>query len=82
MDPEGFYAMLDEQNGRCRICGQSIEGTDEKGKLLAHIDHDHDTGRVRGLLCQGCNTGLGMFKDSIRNLASAIVYLEEFGKTF
>lgn len=45
-------------------------------KDTVHVDHDHLTGRVRGLLCQECNTGLGKFRDSIPYLESAIQYLK------
>lgn len=51
----------------CAICGNDK-------KLF--IDHDHETGKVRGLLCNYCNTGLGMFFENTKSLASAIVYLE------
>lgn len=67
-------ALLDKQDGRCAICHVEMD--------TPCIDHDHETGKVRGLLCQTCNTGLGMFRDSVRNLASAIVYLQDSGKTF
>lgn len=53
--------------GGCAICGR----TDRK----LHIDHCHTTGRVRGLLCSGCNTALGKFRDSERILLSAVEYL-------
>jgi len=69
-----FYELFDKQDGRCAICHVEMD--------KPCVDHDHKTGRVRGLLCTQCNTGLGMFKDSIRNLASAIVYLEDNGATF
>lgn len=66
--------MFYEQRGRCAICQVPfIEGT-------YHIDHDHSTSRVRGLLCTRCNSGLGFFKDSISNLSGAIRYLEAHGK--
>ena len=77
-----FDVLLDEQNGRCAICTRNIRGLAPDGRALAHVDHDHVTGKNRKLLCGNCNVGLGMFKDSIRNLASAIVYLEDHGKRF
>lgn len=43
-----------------------------------HTDHCHKTGKVRGILCNGCNTGLGQFKDKITSLQSAISYLERY----
>ena len=61
--------MLDEQNGQCAICGHSLI-------LRFDVDHDHETKRVRGLLCPNCNLGLGYFKDSIKNLEAAIAYLK------
>lgn len=63
-------AMAGSQGGRCAICG----GADPK-----HIDHDHVTGRVRGLLCGPCNMGLGLFKDDPNRLLSAIRYLADSG---
>lgn len=64
-----YDAMVKAQNGVCAICCQTSY------KNL-HVDHDHDTGRVRGLLCSPCNTSLGGFRDSIENLKRAIKYLE------
>lgn len=57
--------------GRCEICG-SEQGP--KRKLA--IDHDHETGHVRGLLCRQCNLGLGAFQDRILLLLSAVEYLQ------
>ena len=54
---------------RCDICARKI-----KGRTI-HIDHCHSTGIVRGLLCQRCNTALGMFGDSTFMLGRAIAYL-------
>lgn len=54
----------------CDICGREVSG---RGR---HVDHDHETGEVRGVLCLNCNLALGHFNDSIENLARAIEYLE------
>lgn len=60
------------QSERCAICK-----TEKVGKHgTAAVDHDHETGEVRGLLCSRCNTGLGQFKDNITYLKNAIDYLE------
>lgn len=75
---EGFQELIRDQDYRCAICPEPIASDDKN----THVDHDHNTGKVRGILCSNCNRGLGMFKDSVRLLAYAIVYLEEHGKTF
>lgn len=72
--PEDYDTLLDNQNGVCAICSEPPK----PGRRLA-VDHDHTTGEVRGLLCSPCNTALGLFKDRIRLLAAAIVYLEDNG---
>ncbi|MFG1803525.1 endonuclease VII domain-containing protein [Micromonospora carbonacea] len=61
-----FDELLAEQGGVCAICG----GADPQ-----HLDHDHRTGWVRGILCFNCNGGLGQFRDSPTRLARAITYL-------
>ena len=67
-----FNVLLNEQKHSCAIC---LSGFTEKKR--AYIDHCHSTGRVRGLLCMNCNTGLGHFKDSTELMACASLYLEE-----
>lgn len=67
---EEYEKLLLAQEGVCAICKQT--GT----KQLA-IDHDHETGKVRGLLCSSCNTGLGLLGDSLEALKNVILYLEE-----
>lgn len=66
---EQIQELYAEQNGRCAICNKS----EDTAKLV--IDHDHETGVIRGLLCQPCNAGLGMFHDNKDNLLAAIAYL-------
>ena len=65
-----YDIMVDQQEGVCAICGE----INVNGKRLV-IDHNHDTGEIRGLLCSACNLGLGHFKDSTAALKSAINYL-------
>lgn len=69
---EDYLTMLEEQGHRCAICGTDTPG----GKGSWHIDHNHETGKVRGLLCAMCNVGLGNFYDNIERLRAAIRYLE------
>lgn len=57
-----------EQQGSCGICGRHRE--------ILFVDHDHNTGQIRGLLCHTCNMGLGLFKDSKQLLESAYNYLK------
>ena len=70
---EQYNEMLQKQNGVCRFCKKSPE--DNKQRLA--VDHCHDTGKVRGLLCSTCNLGLGYFNDNIALLSEAILYLQE-----
>jgi hypothetical protein len=65
-----YQRLYAAQNGRCRICKQK----EKKGRLLS-LDHSHKTQEVRGLLCRNCNSGLGLFKDSVKRLKRAIKYL-------
>lgn len=71
--PDDYKKMLMSQDGKCKICGKS-EKIINRG--LA-VDHCHETGRVRGLLCNSCNLGLGKFKDSIEVLEKALEYLKQ-----
>lgn len=72
-------AMLASQGGACAICGDTEMPIDKRtGKPYdLAIDHDHVTGKVRELLCPGCNNGLGCFRDSLERLHKAIAYLEK-----
>jgi len=71
LTPDQYSQMLEQQGGGCAICGVT-----PNGKRLA-VDHCHTTGKVRGLLCSPCNTGLGVFKDNTDLLHNAVKYLEK-----
>lgn len=71
-----YNEMLENQNGVCAICANPPSG--HKKRLC--VDHCHETGTVRGLLCDACNVGLGRFKDDPELLVSAISYLEGVAK--
>jgi hypothetical protein len=66
--PEQYDEMLEAQGGGCAICGKP------PGKTALHVDHCHETGRVRGLLCFSCNAGLGQFKHDPELLEAALMY--------
>lgn len=71
LTPEQFEEMKREQSNRCAICGVA-------DPLRMAVDHDHETGRVRALLCPRCNSALGNFRDDTEILAKAIAYLKRF----
>jgi hypothetical protein len=71
---EDYLTMLDEQNGVCAICGTSDTGR----RKSFHVDHCHISGKVRGILCGNCNSGIGHLRDDIRLLHSAIDYLSKY----
>ncbi len=73
-----YEAMLQGQDGVCAICHKAPKGT-RNGKVL-HVDHDHNSGKLRQLLCTNCNTGLGKFMDDPELLKLAAIYLESHGK--
>lgn len=75
---EQYQAMHDEQGGVCLICQQTTKGRGQANNRLA-VDHDHKTKKIRGLLCSHCNTALGLFRDNVQYLESAINYLKEKG---
>lgn len=70
---DAYEAMLAGQGGRCLICRRAFSD----GKVISHIDHDHKTGNVRGILCHSCNCGLGHFREDIAVMVAAIKYLKK-----
>ena len=75
LSPETLSEIWIAQNKSCKICKRplSLSATEKSSK--PHVDHDHVSGVVRGLLCLTCNTGLGMFGDSAGLLEAAKQYL-------
>ena len=73
-----FEKMVSDQNNLCAICGKPETIFDKRtGSIRAlAIDHCHKTNRVRGLLCQACNTALGKFNDDIALLEKAVLYVK------
>jgi len=61
--------MVQEQNGLCAICCVAP---------ATHVDHCHETKKIRGVLCNNCNVGLGFFKDNVSSLQNAIKYLAKY----
>jgi hypothetical protein len=69
---EQYEKMITDQKGICLICERHV--TECRQRL--NVDHDHITGKVRGLLCGPCNAALGIFQDDIEILKRAVAYLE------
>lgn len=67
--------MRETQANKCSIC--DLVFPDDKS---AYVDHCHETNEVRGLLCQKCNSGLGMFGDKVSNVQRAVAYLLKHAK--
>ena len=70
--PEEFDALLAKQDGKCAICGTS--NWNGRGP---HVDHDHITGKIRGILCHNCNTGSGMLKDDPEIINKLLAYVQQ-----
>lgn len=69
-----YESMLETQNFCCAGCGEHEDSFTRK----LNVDHDHETGLVRGLLCGGCNRALGLLKDNKKTLLSLHAYLEKY----
>ena len=77
---EEYRQMVETQGGICEICKENpIDSKRYKNGLV--IDHDHQTGKVRALLCDWCNTSLGLLEDRVDLLKAAIAYLEHHNNT-
>jgi len=70
-----YNSLCEQNNNLCEICNKENTTQDRK-KLF--VDHNHNTGKMRGLLCDSCNQGLGRFKDNLQILTGAINYLNKY----
>lgn len=74
LTPARFWAIYESQFGKCAICKIAFSALQSRE---CHIDHDHSTGIVRGILCINCNNGLGRFLDNPKSLRRAATYLDK-----
>lgn len=73
---EDYENMFTKQKGCCKICNTHISKINKGKKKNLCVDHCHDTKRIRGLLCDSCNRGIGLLKDDVNVVKSALQYLE------
>lgn len=74
LEPDDYKKLVDSCDNKCMICGDS-----PKIKSL-NVDHNHETGEIRGLLCHGCNIGIGLLKEDLNIMKSAMKYLLKSNK--
>ena len=75
-----FWEIYEQQGGRCAICKTEHPKDKSKKSLPLVVDHDHKTGKIRGLLCNNCNLGLGLFKDKLDRFNNALQYVNRSRK--
>lgn len=74
--PADYQEMVERQGGKCAICGRPETASRNGRRIALAVDHDHETGQIRKLLCTTCNTGLGSFRENPALLAAAFDYLK------
>ncbi|SRR6266487_4801256 len=77
--PQDYDEMFMVQNKVCAICGKEDQNKNGTVRLLS-LDHNHITGKVRGLLCTRCNTALGLLREEPETIKAMLRYLEEHGE--
>lgn len=75
---KAYQDLLDKQGGGCAVCGAKPKNN---RKRFLSVDHCHSSKKVRGILCDGCNMGLGCLGDSPERLRAAAAYLESFDRS-
>lgn len=79
MNYDDYASLHQQQDGKCAICGgEGFQMRPNAVKLV--VDHCHDTGVVRGLLCHNCNRALGLLQDSLSSIQKAFDYVKKFKK--
>ena len=68
-----YEVLLKQQNNKCKICGSEPPLVGKKKYLC--VDHDHKTGKIRGLLCDKCNRGIGLLNDDYKIIQNALNYI-------
>lgn len=76
--PEQYDAMKRKQGDVCAACGEKETAKNQFGLIPLAVDHDHNTGMVRGLLCMKCNRSLGMLRDSVDIIEKLLTYRKSF----
>ena len=79
IDSKQYDEMLATQDYKCAICGKTEDTLLDSGvnKSLA-VDHNHETGEIRGILCENCNRGIGLLQEDVEILENSIKYLNQF----
>ena len=74
-----YRIMIYEQNNKCAICNKPETMIDYRSKEIKdlYVDHNHETGKVRELLCSSCNQGIGLLQESLEILTNALNYLKK-----
>jgi hypothetical protein len=71
---EKYEQMIEDCGNKCQICGRTPEEIGDLRRLA--VDHCHDTGRIRGILCRWCNTAIVQLQDSIEVVENAVQYMK------
>lgn len=74
LEPEDLTEMLNNQNFKCKICGEGPLTRNGKTNLSSHLDHCHECNQVRALLCKRCNTLLGFIESDFQKFEKAMLY--------
>lgn len=75
ISPDVYKQLLEKQNGKCAICNQKETVSNQFCIMQLAVDHDHKTGKIRGLLCKNCNQAIGLLNERIDYLENAKQYL-------